>query len=103
MERDIKSMSERGLISLAIIICVCIMSIALLPAGTAPYTAVYGPASALRAQRAFLLLAFAVASVLWLAAAWALTRFFPLSALGPVIDPSRRAADFSSVPCSLRC
>jgi len=33
---------------------------AFLPAGTAPYSAVYGPASALRAQRAVLLLALAI-------------------------------------------
>jgi len=96
-------MRERGLITLTIIASVCITSLGLVPMGAGPYTAVHGPVSALRAQRAFLLLAFAVASVLWLAAAWMFSRFFSVGALGPVADAGVGAAEFSAVTCSLRC
>jgi len=41
---------------LAIVVSICLVGVAFLPAGAGPYTAVYGPASALRAQRAVLLL-----------------------------------------------
>jgi len=71
--------------------------------GCGPYTAVHGPLSAFRAQRAFLLLLFAIASLFWLAAAWVLSRFFPLGTLRLVVDPARGAAGFSSLDCSLRC
>ena len=56
-------MWERGLICLAIVLSVCLAGIAFLPAGSGPYTAVYGPASALRAQRAVQLLALAISYV----------------------------------------
>jgi len=56
-------MWERGLICLAIVVSVCLAGIAFLPAGTGPYTAVYGPATALRAQRAVLLLSLAISFV----------------------------------------
>ena len=49
-------MWERGLMYLAIVVSICLVGVAFLPAGAGPYTAVYGPASALRAQRAVLLL-----------------------------------------------
>jgi len=55
---DIERMPRRGLLSLLLIGCVCLASIAFLPFGAGPYTAVYGPTSALRAQRALALLWF---------------------------------------------
>jgi len=103
VESDIKSMWERGLLILTLVAGVSLASLALIPIGCGPYTAVHGPLSALRAQRAFLLLAYAVASVLWLAAAWVSTPFFPLSALGPVEDPGAGAVELPSLLCSLRC
>jgi len=96
-------MRERGLITLTIIASVCIASIGLVPMGCGPYTAVHGPLSALRAQRAFLLLSFAIASLFWLAAAWVLSRFFSLGTLRLVVDPASEAAGCSSLHCSLRC
>jgi hypothetical protein len=53
-------MWQRGLVWLAILLSLCVAAVGFLPFGTGPYTAVYGPASALRAQRALLLLALAI-------------------------------------------
>jgi hypothetical protein len=102
-ESDIYCMRDGGLFPFVIIVSVCIASLGLVPVGSGPYTAVHGPLSALRAQRGFLLLAFAVASVLWLAAAWVFSRFMAMGALGPDVDAGPEAAEFSSVSCSLRC
>jgi hypothetical protein len=96
-------MRDRGLIPLFIIASVCITSLGLVPMGAGPYTAVHGPVTALRAQRAFLLLAYAVASVLWLAAAWVFSRFFSVGTLDPVAEAGAGAGEFSAVSCSLRC
>lgn len=57
---DIGCMPHRGLFPLFVVIAVCLASIAFLPFGAGPYTAVYGPTSALRAQRAVALLWFAI-------------------------------------------
>jgi hypothetical protein len=102
-ESDIKCMRDRGLIPFVIIASVCITSLGLVPMGAGPYTAVHGPVTALRAQRAFLLLSFAVAAVLWLAAAWVFSRFFSVGALGPVAEAGAGAGEFSTVCCGLRC
>lgn len=56
----LECMLQRVLICLAIVIGVCLAGVWFLPAGAGPYTAVYGPASALRAQRAILLLALTI-------------------------------------------
>ncbi len=53
-------MLQRGLICLAILLSLCVSVVAFLPVGAGPYTAIYGPASALRAQRALLLLVLAI-------------------------------------------
>ena len=95
-------MWRRGLICLAIVIGVCLAGVAFLPAGAGPYTAVYGPASTLRAQRAVLLLALAIsflAAVIAVAAA-------PRSSQCESFDPFVPLVDlFSSAPLifSLRC
>jgi len=102
-ESDIKCMRDGGLIPLLIIASVCITSLGLVPMGAGPYTAVHGPLSALRAQRAFLLLAYAVAAMFWLAAAWVFNAFFPLSALGRVERRGEGAAGWPSSVYSLRC
>jgi hypothetical protein len=102
-ESDIKCMRDRGLIPFVIIVSVCIASLGLVPVGCGPYTAVHGPLSGLRAQRGFLLLAFAVASVLWLAAAWVFSRYLSLGAFSPVVEAGSEMAEFFAVSCSLRC
>lgn len=95
-------MWERGLICLAIVISVCLASIPFLPVGSGPYTAVYGPASALRAQRALLLLVLAI-SFLSLV-------FAVLSALGSsqldspsFLIPDRELDSPSPLLAGLRC
>jgi len=96
-------MWERCLLVLAIVASICLASLALVPAGCGPYPAVHGPVSALRAQRAFRMLVFAVAAVLWLAAAWVLTRFVALGASIKAFDAGPEAADPSPLLCGLRC
>ncbi|HMD30995.1 MAG TPA: hypothetical protein VKG84_03730 [Candidatus Acidoferrales bacterium] len=96
-------MPQRGLLPFLIVVCVCLASIALLPAGAGPYTAVYGPASAFRAQRAILLLWFALVSLVTLAAAFVgalrtLSGSFLPFAAGGAADPL-----MPPLSCSLRC
>jgi hypothetical protein len=95
-------MWQRGLVCLAILLSVCVSTVALLPVGPGPYTAVYGPASALRAQRALLLLVLAISFVA--------TVFALLAALGSSESPFRAAIgllrELCSAPAqlnSLRC
>jgi hypothetical protein len=49
-------MSERGLFVLLLATSLLLAGLALVQVGCGPYSVVYGPASALRAQRAFLFL-----------------------------------------------
>jgi len=95
-------MWQRGLICLAIILSFCVSVVAFVPAGGGPYTAVYGPASALRAQRSILLLVLAIGFVstvfALLAAPGSSTSELPAAVRGPA-QPFP-ASDLSS---SLRC
>ena len=59
----LECMWQRGLVFLAILLSACLSVVVFLPVGSGPYTAVYGPASALRAQRAILLLVLAISFV----------------------------------------
>jgi len=95
-------MWQRGLVCLAIILSICVSTVALLPAGPGPYTAVYGPASALRAQRAILMLVLAISFVAAVAAL--------LAALGAAessfraaIHPVQRLCPSPIPSTSLRC
>jgi hypothetical protein len=98
----LECMCQRGMIFLAIMLSACVSMVAFLPAGPGPYTAVYGPASALRAQRAVLLLALAISFVS--------TVFLLLAALGSFELPSRAATGLEhqlypapTLSSSLRC
>ena len=96
-------MPERGLISLVIVVCVCVASIAFLPFGAGPYTAVYGPTSALRAQRAFLLLAFVLAFVPLLAAIFTGAATSPSGPAFPVAGFEVETTGHSHLTSTLRC
>jgi hypothetical protein len=98
----LECMWQRGLIWLAIVLSVCVASVGFLPFGAGPYTAVYGPASALRAQRAILLLALAISFIS--------TAFALLAALGcsesDFLDAAvlvRQLCSSSTPAHSLRC
>ncbi len=82
---------------------VCVVGMGLLPRGTAPFSVVYGPASAFRAERAFLLLTFAVLTALKLSAGsvptWFLASFFSY----PVFAPFAPVSDLALLTCNLRC
>jgi len=93
---------QRGLISLAIVIGVCLAGVVFLPAGAGPYTAVYGPASALRAQRAILLLALTICFLASLSALLVVfvSIVFPFRARKSLISPLSPGSAFSS---TLRC
>jgi len=96
-------MWERGLISLAVIVCVCIASVAFLPFGSGPYTAVYGPTSALRAQRVLQLLVFVLAHFALLPGAFQSIVVFTRGPVVPVAAPISEIPSLSSLTCSLRC
>jgi len=95
-------MWQRGLICLAMFLGVCVSFVAFVPAGPGPYTVVYGPASALRAQRAMLLLLLAigfVSAVLALLAAASAAEFEPVTAT----SPGPFFGEDSALPLALRC
>ena len=98
----LECMLSRRVLWLAIVLSLCVASAGFLPVGVGPYTAVYGPASALRAQRAILLLALAIS---FLSA-----RFAELAALGALeaaifhtAAPARRFCPSSPMAGTLRC
>jgi hypothetical protein len=103
LRTDIGCMPERGLICLAIIVCVCVASIAFLPFGAGPYTAVYGPASALRARRAFVVLTFVLAFVSLLASIFTGAATAPCGPIFPVAGFEAEATGPSSLTSILRC
>jgi len=95
-------MWQRRFFWLAIVLSLSVASAGFLPAGVGPYTAVYGPASALRAQRAILLLT--------LATNFVSVVFVVLTAAGPeesgILDaviPVHLLASPSPLASSLRC
>jgi len=95
-------MWRRGLIWLAIVVTISVACIGFVPVGTGPYTAVYGPASALRAQRALLLLALAISFLSTVFRVLAQ----PSSSHSESFDSFLALGDISSsapLICSLRC
>lgn len=98
----VKCMCKRGLICLAIVVSVCLVGIAFLPAGSGPYTAVYGPASALRAQRAVLLLALAISYLAMVFAVLSALGSSLFDAFGSLV-PVRDCSSPSPLIAGLRC
>jgi len=96
-------MWERGFFVVAIMACVCVASLALVPIGAGPYTAVHGPITALRAQRAILLLVFSVTSVLLLGPARLFSRENPFVTFISAVGFVPQAVALRPVLCSLRC
>jgi len=95
-------MWERGLICLAIVVSICLAGVVFLPAGTGPYTAVYGPASALRAQRAVLLLALAISFLTTVSLSLAAFVSFLSVFSGPLVPFEELLSAVPLTP-SLRC
>jgi hypothetical protein len=60
-------MSARTFLCLTLVIFIALLSLCPLPFGHGPRSAVYGPATALRAYRAALQLQFVFAAILWVA------------------------------------
>jgi len=84
-ERYIFYMWERSLFALLIAAGVLLAGLWLVPVGCGPYTVVYGPTTALRAQRAMLFL-----TLVWVA----------LAALGPAAVVIRRILAFRPLRCA---
>ena len=84
-ERYIFCMWERSLFALLIAAGVLLAGLWLVPVGCGPYTVVYGPTTALRAQRAMLFL-----TLVWVA----------LAALGPAAVVIRRILAFRPLRCA---
>jgi hypothetical protein len=95
-------MRERVFVSLAIVLCLCLTGIAFLPAGSGPYSAVYGPASALRAQRAVLLLALAIGFASMVTAALSALSSSQSDSFGSLV-PVRECCSVSTMTSGLRC
>ena len=96
-------MNARGLLCLAVVIFIFLAVLCLVPAGHGPRPAVYGPATALRAYQASVLLKFAIASATVLTARVrvSLSRFGhlePTSELG-----AASTCSLPSISAALRC
>jgi hypothetical protein len=97
-------MSARGLLCLAVVIFIFLAVLCLVPTGHGPRPAVYGPATALRAYQASVLLKFAIASAITVLTACvrvSLSRFGhlePASELG-----AASTCSLPSISAALRC
>jgi len=98
----LEGMWQRGLIWLAILVSLCVASVGFLPFGAGPYTAVYGPASALRAHRANLLLAIAISFLSTICALIAALGSSEL-AFPPALSPDSQPPSSLTLCSSLRC
>ena len=87
---------------LAIVVSICLVGVAFIPAGAGPYTAVYGPASALRAQRAVLLLALVIGFLTTVSLVLTAFVSFLSEFSGPLV-PSEELLSAAPLSPSLRC
>ena len=95
-------MCKRGLIGVAILVSIAVASVGFLPVGAGPYTTVYGPASALRAQRALLLLVLAIGFVSAVFAVLAVPGSFRSESFDPLLALGESPSS-APLSCSLRC
>jgi hypothetical protein len=96
-------MSARRLAFLLTLSLLCVVSMGFARSGTAPFSVVYGPASAFRAERAFLLLTFAVVAALKLAIVFVAACFLSRLRFLPASTVLVPAPDFFALSCSFRC
>ena len=93
----------RRLVVLLVLALLSVVSMGFAPRGTAPFSVVYGPASAFRAERAFLLLSFAVLAVLKLAAVLIRLTVSRRSSEWPAVGSSGSVLDSAPLISTLRC
>lgn len=96
-------MVPRRLALFLLLALLCVIGVGFAPRGTAPFSVVYGPASAFRAQRAFLLLTFAVLAALKLFQVFCSRIFFGRSHFLSALAAYSVTSEFAPLTGVFRC